>query len=218
MLYDGKESLMYRPKLRSGIDKLFRRYPDQEPFWDAVIRKYPEWKPEEQIGWTEQVEPLSDDVGRLQSLISVSVHTRDTVLTTAIHAPFFAVKTHNVHIYDMSPIQLQQSLKRFPDVKSSWFCDVFHPPMLREIMSETHPTVLYLSNIPDYGTHEQRARLFQELHDMPYLREILCSTLCTWGDPLSLISEYLAELSTTVGYSCQEYPVNKKHSLFRFTR
>lgn len=218
MIFTGKETPQSRPILKSLFDKVLHRFPKQEVYWDRVMEKYPDWK-SQQLGWTEMAEPLSDNTAILLKMIAESVTPDDIILTTAIHAPFFATQTQKVHAFDISPRQLQGCLAEFPNVQSSWFCDVFYPPMLHTVLVKTNPTIVYLSNILDYGTYKQHRQLLQQLHRYPTVQSILCSTKCAWGHTPVEISAYLTHLSAENGWKNEVYKVfNDTDAFFKLTR
>lgn len=217
MLYNGKEAPLIRPKYQSIWDKLFHKYPDQNKFWNEVIKKYPKWK-SNKLGWVEYPEPLSDNENFLRDWIKSKVTQNDRVLTTAVHAPFFAKHTENIHIYDIAPIQIKESLENLPGVQSAWFCDVFHSPMFINVLAETQPSIIYLSNILDYGNFAESEGLFLQLHKTNSVKFILCSTLCVWGETLTRMSDFYEKLAEKTGWSRQAFPVNEYQAFFQMIR
>jgi hypothetical protein len=217
MLYLGKELLEPTPKLRSLLDSLLNKFPKQETFWDNVIKKYPNWN-NEQFGWMLFEEPLSDNTEILKSIINSNVQIDDIVLTTVNHAPFFAMRTNKIHVYDISPIQLRNRLLSFPDVQSSWFCDIYHLPMLTEVLEKTQPTVLYLSNIPDYGTQNQLVQLFFELHSSQSINTVIFSTHCAFENSVLQMTANFERLLKKNNWNFKSYEVNDTHAFFKIKK
>lgn len=159
MFYDQQEN--------SGFD-FYRQI-------EEIKRKAKEifgWKPDKNEKYFDDItpEPLSDNRRLLKEAITASIDQNDRVLTTPVHRPFFE-KAGYVAVYDISPAQLAAS----PASEKYW-CDVFYPPLLAELLSKVQPTALYLSNIPEYAkSREALTKLCKTINAAPTLNKVLFS-------------------------------------------
>lgn len=151
--------------------------------YDIVDRVYPSWNPGKRYrSFITEKEPISDDKIALWTAISEKIPTTSIVLTTPLHRPLFENSgIKKVHTYDISIPQLEEHAENNKNDDSGstiWWCDIFDPRMLRVILRESHPDVLYLSNILEYQLDESVVTVLTNvLFDYGQLKHILFSSV-----------------------------------------
>lgn len=146
--------------------------------FEQARREHPDWRPtgnREKFLTRPNPEPLSDDPALLRNAIRRHVTPDDTVLTTVLQAPFFQeAGVAAIHAYDISPLQIDRCQ---PDVsryaRSINLCDVYDKGMIEEALEKTKPNVVFLSNIPEWGTDEDLNVLSRAITAQPSIEKVM---------------------------------------------
>lgn len=114
-----------------------------------------------------------DDPIDLRAAIKQDVAQSDIVLTTPQHAPFFReANVAGLAVYDMHPLQLANHDYLYED---RYWSDVFDRKLLTQLLKKSQPTLIYLSNIPEwpYDGIEQVIRLADRLDKHKTLKKVM---------------------------------------------
>lgn len=123
----------------------------------------------------ENVTRESDPERELLQAIGHHVKSTDIVLTTPQHADLFKeAGAKSVSIYDISPIQLEETVTS----SEKYWCDIFHRKLLENLLDLCRPTVMFLSNIPEYApSQSELSELVDVLNGSTCLNKVVLSRL-----------------------------------------
>lgn len=148
----------------------------------------------------------ADDPVDLRAAIKRGVTASDRVLTTPQHAPFFReAGVSAVSVYDMSPAQLATHNVQH---ESRYWGDVFDTDLLARLLSESDPTLMYLSNIPEwpYDGIEQVIRLAGNLANHESLKKVMLAGVM----PNNICSDLLADEMVKLGWEKSTFQHDKR--------
>ncbi len=132
--------------------------------------------------------------------------TSDRVLTTPQHAPFFReANVADVSVYDMSPAQLATHNVAH---ENRYWGDVFDTELLGRLLNESSPTLMYLSNIPEwpYDGIEQVIRLADNLNSHGSLNKVMLAGVM----PNNICSDLLADELAKQGWEKRTFQHDKR--------
>ncbi len=138
----------------------------------------------------------ADDPFDLRAAIRRDVKKSDKVLTTPQHASFFRdAGVTNISVYDMHPAQLA-SHDNLDETR--YWSDIFDTELLKRLLRQSQPTLMYLSNIPEwpYDGIEQVIRLADNLDNHKSLSKVMLAGVV----PNTICSDLLAEELEKMGW------------------
>lgn len=147
-----------------------------------------------------------DDPIDLRAAIHHDVSPSDIVLTTPQHAMFFReAQVSNISVYDMHPLQLANHDNT---EEERYWSDIFDQKLLKQLLSKSQPSLMYLSNIPEwpYDGIEQVVRLASRLDDYKPLQKVMLANSASNKILCDLFADELVKL----GWERRTYQHNKK--------
>ncbi len=131
----------------------------------------------------------NDNPKALRAAILNHVTPQDIVFTTINQAHHF--KTSKTYGYDISPDNLKFHYKKNPSEKLLW-CDVLDESTFKSILNLICPTIVYMSNIPEYANEADYLMQMDVLLSIPSISTLMWSQY----NPLTKPNELSLRLAT----------------------
>lgn len=155
------------------------------------------WKPrhlefmEEPFFRQQELQEPSDSQHDLLNAIEKYIKPNDTVLSPPAHLGLFRNCGCTVVVYDISPLQLSSVDQGTP----TYWCDVFNNSALVTLLEQVKPTVLNLSNIPEWASDgtPQLEELVEVINQIKKLDRVFVSTVIKTGGHIQKLAELFIE-------------------------
>lgn len=155
------------------------------------------WRPrrlefmEEPFFRQRELQEASDSQHDLLKAIEKYIKPDDVVLSPPAHLNLFRNSGPTVVAYDISPLQLLSVDQGIP----TYWCDVFNGSALATLLKQVEPTVLNLSNIPEWASEgtPQLEELVEVISQIKKLDRVFVSTVIKTGGHIQKLAELFKE-------------------------